>query len=105
MVRIRQRMPPREHSGKQLSQKTTHLRLNRSEIETLRSLPTAHRNKSGFANFIFQLGERVDPNTGSVTLRRDEVRRIQRYIKRYKTGGYQLMLKKAFTRPLNLGSS
>ena len=103
MVRIRQRMPPRKYSGKQLSQ-NPHLGLNRSEIDTLRSLPTAHRNKSGFANFIYKLGERVDPNTGSMTLRRDEVRRIQRYIKRYKTGGYQLMLKKAFTRPLNLRS-
>ena len=80
----------------------THLRLNRAEIDGLRSLPTAHRNKSGFANFIFKLGERVDPNTGSIDLSRDEIRRIQKYIKRYKTGGYQMMLKKAFKRPLNL---
>ena len=80
----------------------THLRLHRSEIDTLRSLPSQHRNKSGFANFIFRLGERVDPNTGSITLSRPEVQRIQRYIKRYKTGGYQLMLKKVFKRPLNL---
>jgi len=82
--------------------KTTHLRLNRNEIDNLRSLPSQHRNKSGFANFIFHLGERVDPNTGSITLSRSEVKRIQRYIKRYKTGGYQLLLKKAFKRPLNL---
>jgi hypothetical protein len=68
----------------------------------LRSLPSGHRNKSGFANFIFRLGERVDPNTGSITLTHPEVQRIQRYIKRYETGGYQLMLKKAFKRPLNL---
>jgi len=95
-------MSVREKSDRQPSQKTTHLRLNRSEIDTLRSLPSAHRNKSGFANFIFQLGERVDPNTGSIRLKRDEVRRIQRYIKRYKTGGYQLMLEKTFKRPLNL---
>jgi hypothetical protein len=80
----------------------THLRLNRAEIDRLRSLPTAHRNKSGFANFIFRLGERVDPNTGSIELSRPEIQRIQRYIKRYKTGGYQMMLKKAFKRPLNL---
>jgi hypothetical protein len=80
----------------------THLRLNRAEIDRLRSLPTAHRNKSGFANFIFKLGERVDPNTGSIDLSRPEILRIQKYIKRYKTGGYQLMLKKAFKRPLNL---
>jgi len=95
-------MSARKKSDQQPSQKTTHLRLDRTEIDTLRSLPSAHRNKSGFANFIFQLGERVDPNTGSIRLKRDEVRRIQRYIKRYKTGGYQLMLKKAFKRPLNL---
>jgi hypothetical protein len=57
---------------------------------------------SGFANFIFRLGERVDPNTGSITLSRPEVQRIQRYIKRYKTGGYQLLLNKVFKRPLNL---
>ena len=80
----------------------THLRLNAAERDTLLSLPTTHKNKSGFANFIYHLGERVDPNTGSITLTREEVRRIQRYINRYKTGGYQLMLKKAFKRPLNL---
>ena len=80
----------------------THLRLNRSEIDTLISLPSGHRNKSGFANFIYRLGERVDPNTGSIKLTRPEIKRIQRYIKRYKTGGYQSMLKKAFNRPLNL---
>lgn len=80
----------------------THLRLNRVEVDVLRSLPTAHRNKSGFANFIFRLGQRVDPNSGSITLSRPEVLRIQRYIKRYKTGGYQMMLKKAFKRSLNL---
>jgi len=95
-------MSARKKSDQQPSQKPTHLRLDRTEIDTLRSLPSAHRNKSGFANFIFQLGERVDPNTGSIRLKRDEVRRIQRYIKRYETGGYQLMLKKAFKRPLNL---
>jgi hypothetical protein len=80
----------------------THLRLNRVETDVLRSLPTTHRNKSGFANFIFRLGQRVDPNSGSITLSRPEVLRIQRYIKRYKTGGYQMMLKKAFKRALNL---
>jgi hypothetical protein len=80
----------------------THLRLNRTEIDCLRSLPSSHRNKSGFANFIYRLGQRVDPNTESITLSREEVKRIQRYIKRYKTGGYQLMLKKALKRPLNL---
>jgi len=80
----------------------THLRLHRGEIDTLRSLPSQHRNKSGFANFIFRLGERVDPNTGSITLSRAEVQRIQPYIKRYKTGGYQLLLKTVFKRPLNL---
>jgi hypothetical protein len=80
----------------------THLRLHRTEIDMLRSLPSGHRNKSGFASFIFRLGERVDPNSGSITLTRPEVQRIQRYIKRYKTGGYQSMLKKAFKRPLNL---
>lgn len=72
------------------------------EIDVLRSLPSEHRNKSGFANFIYKLGQRVNPNTGSITLSRQEVQRIQRYIKRYKTGGYQMMLKKAFKRPLNL---
>jgi hypothetical protein len=80
----------------------THLRLRQPEVNVLLSLPSAHRNKSGFANFIFQLGQRVNPNTGSITLSPEEVQRIQRYIKRYKTGGYQLMLKKAFKRPLNL---
>ena len=80
----------------------THLRLHRGEIDTLRSLPSQHRNKSGSANFIFRLGERVDPNTGSITLSRAEVQRIQRYIKRYKTDGYQLLLNKVFKRPLNL---
>jgi hypothetical protein len=80
----------------------TDLRLHRNEIDTLRSLPSSHRNKSGFANFIFRLGESVDPNNGSITLTHDEVKRIQRYIKRYKTGGYQQMLKKTFKRPLNL---
>jgi hypothetical protein len=83
----------------------THLRLNRTEIDVLRSLPSDHRNKSGFANFIFHLGQRVNPNSGSITLSRPEVRRIQRYIKRYKTGGYQAMLKKAFKRPLNLAKA
>jgi hypothetical protein len=80
----------------------THLRLNRTEIDVLRSLPTSHRNKSGFANFIYRLGERVNPNSGSITLSREEIKRIQRYIRRYKTGGYQAMLKKAFKRSLNL---
>ncbi len=80
----------------------THLRLNRIEIDTLRSLPSQHKNKSGFANFIFRLGEKVDANTGSITLSKPEVQRIQRYIKRYKTGGYQSLLKKVFKRPLNL---
>src|SRR5205807_1214109 len=74
----------------------THLRLQRAEIDTLRSLPSSHRNKSGFANFIFRLGQRVDPNTGSITLSRPEIKRIQKYIKRYRSGGYQLMLRKAF---------
>jgi hypothetical protein len=63
-------------SDQQRSQKTAELRLIRSEIDTLSSLPSAHRNKSGFANFIFQLGEQIDPNTGSIRLTRDEVRRI-----------------------------
>jgi hypothetical protein len=80
----------------------THLRLNGVEVAVLRSLPSEHRNKNGFANFIFKLGERVDPDSGAITLTRPEVKRIQRYIKRYKTGGYQAMLKKAFKRPLNL---
>ena len=83
-------------------QEMTHLRLRQPEVNVLLSLPSAHRNKSGFANFIFKLGQRVNPNTGSITLSPEEVQRIQRYIKRYKTGGYQLMLKKAFKRPLNL---
>ena len=80
----------------------THLRLRRPEIDVLRSLPSNHRNRSGFANFIYKLGERVDPNSGSITLSRQEVDRIQRYIKRYRTGGYQTMLRKAFKRALNL---
>jgi len=80
----------------------THLRLRAAGVIALRSLPSAHRNKSGFANFIYHLGERVNANTGSIMLSRTEVHRIQRYIKRYKTGGYQMMLKKAFKRPLNL---
>jgi hypothetical protein len=80
----------------------TDLRLNGKEVTVLRSLPSNHRNKSGFANFIFKLGERVNPNSGKISLTRPEVKRIQRYIRRYKTGGYQDMLKKAFKRPLNL---
>lgn len=80
----------------------TLLRLNGKEVAILRSLPSAHRNKSGFANFIFKLGERVNPNSGAITLTRPEVKRIQRYIKRYKSGGYQTMLKKVFKRSLNL---
>jgi hypothetical protein len=80
----------------------TELRLRRAEIDVLLSLPSSHKNKSGFANFIYKLSRRVDANTGRITLLREEVRRIQRYIKRYKTGGYQSMLKKAFKRPLNL---
>ena len=80
----------------------TDLRLNGKEVTILRSLPSSHRNKSGFTNFIFKLGQRVNPNSGKISLTRPEVKRIQRYIKRYKTGGYQAMLKKAFKRPLNL---
>ena len=80
----------------------THLLLNQAERTVLRSLPSTHKSKSGFASFIYKLGERCDPNTGSITLAPEDVKRIQRYIKRYKTGGYQSMLKKAFKRPLNL---
>lgn len=85
-----------------MPEKRTHLRLNQLEVIALLSVPTTHKSKSGFAHFLVTLGARLDRNSGKISLSRAEVDRIQRYIKRYRTGGYQSYLKKAFKRPLNL---
>ncbi|PYI78984.1 MAG: hypothetical protein DMF04_01410 [Verrucomicrobia bacterium] len=73
-----------QKSDQQLSQKTTHLRLIRPEIDNVKEPVLCSQKEEPLRQFIFQLCQRIDPNTGSIRLTRDEVRRIQRHIKRYK---------------------
>jgi hypothetical protein len=80
----------------------TNLRLDRQETDRLLSIPTKYKSGGGFQNFICNLAGRVDPNNGAIALAAEEVKRIQRYITRYTTGGYQSQLWKIFSRPLNL---
>lgn len=79
--------------------------LNAAEIAELMGQSPDSKDQGGFQSLLVGLQERLNVQTGALTLTQEDIERIGRYAFDYRSGGWQGRLRRIFERHLgpNLG--
>jgi hypothetical protein len=72
------------------------IQLNSNQITNLKKVHPADAKKGGFQGFIVALQSKVDLRDNTIDLSVSDIGRIDRYVNRYRNGGWQNYLKAVF---------
>lgn len=77
------------------------IQITENQAKTLFKVRKEDRGKGGFQNLILKLQSAYDKERFVVNLSESEVNTIRRYVKNYKSGGWQSYLKTTFASVIN----
>jgi hypothetical protein len=77
------------------------IQITEIQLKTLFKVKEEDRGKGGFQNLILKLQSACDRERFIVNVNESEIYLIRRYVKNYKTGGWQSYLKSTFASVLS----